>query len=86
MRASVIEQLSNLGAPALPNMSAILLRADDPVLRTSAVRALRGLPPAQRYLMLRPFIKDPVLSVRIEVAQVLAGSPRRSFVRKISIR
>ena len=75
MRASVIEQLSNLGAPALPNMSAMLLRADDPVLRTSAVRALRGLPPAQRYLMLRPFINDSVLSVRMEVAQVLAGVP-----------
>ena len=75
MRASVIEQLSNLGAPALPNMSAMLLRADDPVLRTSAVRALRGLPPAQRYLMLRPFIQDSVLSVRMEVAQVLAGVP-----------
>ncbi len=75
MRASVIEQLSNLGAPALPNMSAMLLRADDPVLRTSAVRALRGLPPAQRYLILRPFIKDSVLSVRMEVAQVLAGVP-----------
>ena len=76
MRASVIEQLSNLGAPALPNMSAMLLRADDPVLRTSAVRALRGLPPAQRYLMLRPFIQDPILSVRMEVAQVLAGVPK----------
>ena len=74
-RASVIEQLSNLGAPALPNMGAMLLRADDPVLRTSAVRALRGLPPAQRFLMLRPFIQDPVLSVRMEVAQVLAGVP-----------
>lgn len=75
MRASVIEQLSNLGAPALPNLSAMLLRADDPVLRTSAVRALRGLLPAQRFLMLRPFIQDPVLSVRMEVAQVLAGVP-----------
>ena len=75
VRASVIEQLSNLGAPALPNMSAMLLREDNPVLRASAVRALRGLPPAQRFLMLRPFIKDPVLSVRMEVAQVLAGVP-----------
>ena len=75
MRASVIEQLSNLGAPALPNMSAMLLRADDPILRASAVRALRGLPPAQRFLMLRPFIQDKVLSVRMEVAQVLAGVP-----------
>lgn len=75
LRASVVEQLSNLGAPALPNMSAMLLREDDPVLRTSAVRALRGLPPAQRFLMLRPFIQDPILSVRMEVAQVLAGLP-----------
>jgi HEAT repeat protein len=72
MRASVIEQLSNLGAPSLPNMSAMLLRADSPILRASAVRSLRGLPPAQRFLMLRPFINDPVLSVRMEVAQTLA--------------
>lgn len=73
VRASVVEQVSNLGAPSLPNMSAMLLRSDDPALRTSAVRALRGLPPAQRFLMLRPFIQDPILSVRMEVAQVLAG-------------
>ena len=75
MRASVIEQLSNLGAPSLPNMSAMLLRADSPILRASAVRSLRGLPPAQRFLMLRPFINDPVLSVRMEVAQTLASVP-----------
>ena len=79
MRASVIEQLSNLGAPSLPNMSAMLLRADSPILRASAVRSLRGLPPAQRFLMLRPFINDPVLSVRMEVAQTLASVPDREL-------
>ena len=75
MRASLIEQLGNLGSRQLPSLTAMLLRADAPELRASAVRATRSMPPAQRYLMLRPFIKDPVLTIRIEVAQVLAGVP-----------
>ena len=75
MRASIIEQLGNLGSRQLPNAAAMLLRSDSPVLRASAVRALRGVEPVQRYLMLRPFIRDRILSVRMEVAQLLAGIP-----------
>ena len=75
MRASIIEQLGNLGSRQLPNAAAMLLRSDSPVLRASAVRALRGVEPVQRYLMLRPFIRDLSLSVRMEVAQLLAGIP-----------
>ena len=75
MRASIIEQLGNLGSRQLPNAAAMLLRSDSPVLRASAVRALRGVEPVQRYLMLRPFIRDHSLSVRMEVAQLLAGIP-----------
>ena len=75
MRASIIEQLGNLGSRQLPNAAAMLLRSDSPVLRASAVRALRGVEPVQRYLMLRPFIRDRSLSVRMEVAQLLAGIP-----------
>ncbi|MDA8814920.1 multiheme c-type cytochrome [Luminiphilus sp.] len=75
MRASLIEQLGNLGSRQLPSLTAMLLRADAPELRASAVRATRSMPAAQRYLMLRPFITDPVLTIRMEVAQVLAGVP-----------
>ena len=75
MRASIIEQLGNLGSRQLPNAAAMLLRSDSRVLRASAVRALRGVEPVQRYLMLRPFIRDRSLSVRMEVAQLLAGIP-----------
>jgi len=75
MRASIIEQLGNLGSRQLPNAAAMLLRSDSPVLRASAARALRGVEPVQRYLMLRPFIRDRSLSVRMEVAQLLAGIP-----------
>lgn len=75
MRASVIEQMSSLGSRQLPTAAAMLLRADNPVLRTSAVRSMRAMPPTQRYLMLRPFIDDVSLSVRMEVAQLLAGVP-----------
>jgi len=75
MRASIIEQLGNLGSRQLPNAAAMLLRSNSPVLRASAVRALRGVEPVQRYLMLRPFIRDHSLSVRMEVAQLLAGIP-----------
>ena len=75
MRASIIEQMGNLGSRQLPNAAAMLLRSDSPVLRASAVRALGGVDPVQRYLMLRPFITDKSLSVRMEVAQLLAAIP-----------
>ena len=75
MRASIIEQLGNLGSRQLPSAAAMLLRSNSPVLRASAVRALRSVEPVQRYLMLRAFIKDTNLSVRMEVAQLLAGIP-----------
>ena len=59
----------------MPSAAAMLLRSDSPVLRASAVRALRSVEPVQRYLMLRPFMKDSSLTVRMEVAQLLANIP-----------
>ena len=74
IRSAVTEQITNLGSPRLSGMGAMLLRDDDPMVRVSAVRAAATLPLAQRYLMLRPLMTDSILSVRLEVASILAGS------------
>ena len=74
VRSAVTEQITNLGSPRLSGMAAMLLRDDDPMVRASAVRAAASLPLSQRYLMLRPLMTDPILSVRLEVASILAGS------------
>ena len=74
IRSAVIEQISNLGSPRLSGMAAMLLRDDDPMVRASTVRTVATLPLSQRYLMLRPLMTDPIMSVRLEVASILAGS------------
>jgi predicted CXXCH cytochrome family protein len=74
IRSAATEQITNLGSPRLSGMAAMLLRDDDPMVRASAVRAAVSLPLSQRYLMLRPLMTDPILSVRLEVASMLAGS------------
>ena len=74
IRSAAVEQITTLGSPRLSGISAMLLRDDDPMVRASAVRAAAPLPLSQRYLMLRPLMTDPILSVRLEVASILAGS------------
>ena len=74
IRSAATEQITSLGSPRLSGMAAMLLRDDDPMVRASAVRAAASLPLSQRYLMLRPLMTDPILSVRLEVASMLAGS------------
>ncbi len=75
LRASALEHYSQFGAPDLPQTAALLLRSDDPLLRVSGVRAAGNLVPRQRYLMLRAFMDDSVLAVRMAVAEQLASTP-----------
>ncbi len=75
MRASAIQSYGQLGAPDLAATSALLLQSNASLLRMAAVRATAALPPNQRFLMLRALIEDPVLAVRIAVAEQLAGMP-----------
>lgn len=75
LRASALNQFGQLGSPDLAQSTALLLGSTDSLLRLSAVRALSALPPQQRFLMLRPLISDPVLAVRLAVADQLADVP-----------
>ena len=75
VRASAVSQYGRLGSPDVAQATALLLGSADSLLRLSAVRALAALPPQQRFLMLRPLIRDPVLAVRLAVADQLADLP-----------
>src|ERR1022692_2884158 len=50
------------------------LRDNDALVRSQAVRALEPLPPQQRAGLAAPLLGDPVRSVRIETARLLAGT------------
>lgn len=79
LRASAIEHYGQFNAPDLAQTAALMLRSDDPLLRASAVRATAGLEAQQRYLLLRTLIDDPILAVRMAVAEQLAGMPRQAL-------
>jgi len=49
------------------------LNNEDPLLRAAAVRSMEWVPAENRYVLLQPLITDPSKSVRLEVAQMLAG-------------
>lgn len=74
-RATALEALGQAGGrEAIQSVTAVLYD-DDPILRASAVRSLEFLPLHQRYQLLQPLMKDEVDTVRMEVAQSLAGVP-----------
>lgn len=75
-RGSAALHYGHLGPPDLAETAAPLLGADEALLRVAGVRAASALPPTQRFLLLRPLITDPVLSVRMAVAEQLAGAPQ----------
>ncbi|TCS95230.1 tetratricopeptide repeat protein [Pseudofulvimonas gallinarii] len=50
-----------------------LLAESDPLLRLAATELLSQLPPPQRAAHLAPMLDDPVLAVRLEAADALAG-------------
>lgn len=53
-----------------------LLTDADPLLRSSAVRALESLPPEMKAQYLLPLLDDPVRLVRIDAARGLASVPK----------
>ncbi len=74
-RATALETLGQAGGrEAIQSVTAVLYD-DDPILRSSAVRSLQFLPLHQRYQLLQPLMEDEVDTVRMEVAQSLAGVP-----------
>ncbi|RLQ20948.1 hypothetical protein DWB85_15390 [Seongchinamella sediminis] len=75
-RAAAMEALGQAGGREATQTMASLLYHDDSIIRSSTVRSLEqfvSLP--QRYQLLTPLLDDPILAVRMEVAESLAGVP-----------
>jgi Tfp pilus assembly protein PilF len=73
VRATALLELRNLGSSALP---ALLMRAatdPNPVVRRTVAVAARELPPEQIEEIVRPLLRDPVRTVRIEAVATLLG-------------
>ena len=56
-----------------------LLTDPDPLLRSTAARALEALPPELKVQHLLPLLDDPVRLVRIEAARTLAAVPQETL-------
>lgn len=73
-RASALEALAQYPAPASVVAAQAALADRDALVRRASVGLLAMLPPAQRLSLLAPLLDDPVRSVRIEAADVLADA------------
>lgn len=78
-RASGVTLLGNRLNPAVFEAIRPLLTDPDPLLRSTAARALEALPPELKARDLLPLLNDPVRLVRIEAARVLATVPSESL-------
>jgi Flp pilus assembly protein TadD len=70
--------LSLLGAYRGPEADAAIRRAlidEEPLLRRTAVEAVRITDPAERVARLAPLLADPIRAVRLDAAAALAGTP-----------
>lgn len=74
-RATALVEAGYTGSRASLELAVSLLQDRDPMLRWSAVQALEQLPLEQRYRLLAQHMEDDNLTVRMEVARVLASVP-----------
>lgn len=74
-RATALSLLPVYLTPASMPVVQTALRDNDALVRSQAVRSLEPLPPQQRVGLAAPLLSDPVRSVRIEAARLLAGTP-----------
>lgn len=74
-RATALSLLPEYLTPsALPTVQAALSDSDA-LVRSEAVRCLEPLSPRERVRLAAPMLADPIRSVRIEAARLLAGTP-----------
>jgi predicted CXXCH cytochrome family protein len=77
VRATAVGTLRRYGAAAPVIVAAT--RDGDAIVRAAAASALEILPPTDRLAAGAPLLKDPVRSVRLETARVLASVPAALF-------
>ena len=77
-RATALEMLRGYGPDGSTSMIASV-QDPNPIVRARAVGGLIGLPPQARLDAAAPALEDPLRSVRVEAARVLASVPREVF-------
>ena len=81
VRATALSELAtHLSANTLPVVEKGL-QAADPLIRFGALQALEALPLDYRIPLFSPLLTDPVRSVRIEAARLLASVPSKHLSR-----
>lgn len=79
IRASALSQLSQLDPTRAQQLASRLLDDQDPQVRTAATMTMQAAPLRQRIELVTPLLQDPIRSVRIEAARVLADLGRDAF-------
>ena len=74
-RATALNLLPEYITPSSAPVLQAALNDGDALVRREAVRALEPLPPQDRVRLAAPRLSDPIRSVRIEAARLLAGTP-----------
>ncbi len=73
-RATALSLLQQYLTPASVSTVQAALGDNDPLVRSQAVRCLDPLPAQERLRLAVPLLTDPIRSVRIEAARLLAGT------------
>ena len=77
VRAAALSQAANVLTPALLRAAIAELKDPDPMVRRAALGNLRVLSPAQRWQYAAKTLTDPIRSVRLEAALVLAAGRKQ---------
>jgi tetratricopeptide (TPR) repeat protein len=78
-RASALARLGPSPVLGVRDVVRSGLKDRDPLVRRAAMAGVEGADPVSRMELLAPLLDDPVRSVRIEAARVLASVPRDRF-------
>jgi predicted CXXCH cytochrome family protein len=74
-RASALSELAGRATPATLNLARAAIRDPDPLVRIGALDMLENAPPEQKWSIASPSLADPIRSVRIRTASILADVP-----------
>ena len=81
VRASVLSELGKYADPQSYEVTIRALQDQDPQVRSTAASLMEGLPRQQLLSNVKPLLRDPVRSVRIDAARALAQVPENGFSR-----
>jgi tetratricopeptide (TPR) repeat protein len=79
VRATALSELAAYPSPGLVELLAEQARSEDALVRRAVASASMALPPAERIATVRPLLRDPIRSVRVEAVGALLGLDPRGW-------